>query len=148
VKAYLLAFLRKLQRIAGLAAAVAVVSGLIPLSVAQQPKYPAVESVDARPIFRAYCASCHGVDGKGHGSVSPALKSRVPDLTLLARRSGGQFPAARVRNILEGREAPSGHGSREMPIWGPVFHHVDGDVDMGHVRVENLVKYIESLQRK
>jgi mono/diheme cytochrome c family protein len=33
-----------------------------------------------------------------------------------------------------------------MPIWGPIFHQVEADVDWGNVRVENLVKYLESIQ--
>lgn len=39
------------------------------------------------------------------------------------------------------------HGSREMPVWGPVFHQVEADVDRGNVRLENLVKYLESIQK-
>jgi mono/diheme cytochrome c family protein len=33
-----------------------------------------------------------------------------------------------------------------MPIWGPIFHQIESDVDWGNVRVENLVKYLESIQ--
>jgi len=33
-----------------------------------------------------------------------------------------------------------------MPIWGPIFHQIEEDVDRGHVRIENLVKYLESIQ--
>jgi mono/diheme cytochrome c family protein len=33
-----------------------------------------------------------------------------------------------------------------MPIWGPVFHQIEWDVDRGNVRLENLVKYLESIQ--
>jgi mono/diheme cytochrome c family protein len=39
------------------------------------------------------------------------------------------------------------HGSREMPVWGPIFHQVEEDVDRGNVRVENLVEYLQSIQR-
>jgi mono/diheme cytochrome c family protein len=38
------------------------------------------------------------------------------------------------------------HGSREMPIWGPVFHQIEADVDRGHVRMENLIRYLEAIQ--
>jgi hypothetical protein len=38
------------------------------------------------------------------------------------------------------------HGSREMPVWGPIFSQVEADVDRGPVRMENLVKYLESIQ--
>jgi len=33
-----------------------------------------------------------------------------------------------------------------MPIWGPVFHQVESDVDRGYVRLDNLIKYLESIQ--
>jgi len=97
-------------------------------------------------LFRAYCASCHGADAKGKGPAAPALKARVPDLTLLAKRNGGKFPAARVRNMIMGDEVLAAHGSREMPVWGPIFHQIEWDVDRGNVRLENLVKYLQSIQ--
>ncbi len=45
-----------------------------------------------------------------------------------------------------GDEVLSSHGSREMPIWGSIFHQIEEDVDWGNVRLENLVKYLESIQ--
>ena len=45
-----------------------------------------------------------------------------------------------------GDEVLAAHGSREMPIWGPIFHQIEADVDRGNVRLENLVKYLESIQ--
>jgi hypothetical protein len=80
--------------------------------------------------------------------VSPALKFKVPDLTRISTRAGGKFPSARIRAIIEGTETVSGHGSREMPIWGPVFHQIDLDQDLGAVRTANVTSYIESMQRK
>jgi hypothetical protein len=74
------------------------------------------------------------------------LKAKVPDLTLLAKRNGGQFPEPRVRKVILGDDVVASHGSREMPIWGPIFHQIEEDVDRGNVRVENLVKYLESIQ--
>ena len=124
------------------------ISSLAPRCIAQQMKYPPVGSVDGPAIFRGYCAPCHGVDGKGRGPAAPALNSKVADLTLLTKRAKGEFPRDRVRNILEGTQTPAAHGSHEMPVWGPVFHQIDADQDLGSVRVQNLVAYIESLQRK
>jgi mono/diheme cytochrome c family protein len=123
-------------------------SFLAPRCPAQEKKYPPVGSVDAHAIFRAYCAPCHGLDGKGHGPAASALNSKVADLTLLTKHARGRFPSDRVRNVLEGTQTPSAHGSHEMPVWGPVFHQVEADQDLGKVRVQNLATYIESLQRK
>jgi mono/diheme cytochrome c family protein len=112
------------------------------------PQVPSIHTVNGAEIFRTYCATCHGLDGRGNGPVAPALKHKVPDLTQISKRAGGKFPIVRVRNTIEGTETLSGHGSREMPIWGPVFHRIDVDQDLGNVRADNLAKYIESIQQK
>jgi len=106
---------------------------------------PLIRSVKGPDLFHAYCASCHGPDGRGRGPAAPAFRS-MPDLTTLARRAGGQFPDARVRKVIMGDEIITAHGSREMPVWGPIFHQIEEDVDRGNVRLENLVKYLESIQ--
>ena len=79
--------------------------------------------------------------------MASRLKGSVPDLTRLASSNNGQFPAARVRHTIEGDDADLSHGTRKMPIWGPIFHQVEGDHDYGYVRVENLTRYLESIQR-
>ncbi len=114
-----------------------------PNSEKQQTLIRSVEGVD---LYRAYCASCHGKDGKGNGPVAQALKATVPDLTVIAKNNGGKFPVARVRRIITGEGIIASHGSREMPVWGPIFSQVEEDVDRGPVRLENLVKYLESIQ--
>ena len=107
-----------------------------------------IRSLDGADLYRAYCASCHGKNGKGDGPVAPALKATVPDLTVIAANNRGKFPVARVRRIIMGQGMIASHGSREMPVWGPIFYQVEADVDRGPVRMENLVKYLESIQQK
>jgi mono/diheme cytochrome c family protein len=107
---------------------------------------PLIRSVQGPDLFRAYCVSCHGVNGKGGGPAAQALKVKPPDLTLLTKNNRGQFPSNRVRSTIMGEEVSASHGSREMPIWGPIFHQIESDVDRGNVRLENLVKYLESIQ--
>lgn len=80
--------------------------------------------------------------------MAPALRFKVPDLTQISKRAGGKFPTARIRAVIEGTETVSGHGSREMPIWGPVFHQISADQDLGAVRTANVTRYIESMQQK
>jgi mono/diheme cytochrome c family protein len=118
--------------------------GKVPPS--EQQFQPLIRSVAGPNLFRAYCASCHGIDAKGKGPAAPALKAKVPDLTLLAKRNRGLFPEARVRKIIMGDEVLAVHGSREMPVWGPIFHQIERDVDRGNVRLANLVKYLQSIQ--
>jgi mono/diheme cytochrome c family protein len=104
-------------------------------------------SLDGRDIYRAHCATCHGLEGKGDGPVAPALNSQMPDLSTISQRSGGVFPAARVRKIIVGDEVILSHGSREMPIWGNIFHQVQQDRDYGEVRLQNVTDYLKSIQK-
>jgi mono/diheme cytochrome c family protein len=105
-----------------------------------------IRSTAGPNLFRAYCASCHGSDAKGHGPAAEALRIKPPDLTVLAKNNAGEFPAARIQAVIMGTQAVASHGSREMPIWGPIFHQIEADVDKGNVRLDNLTKYLESIQ--
>lgn len=64
------------------------------------------------------CAACHGLKGKGDGVIAPELKTAVPDLTTLAKKNNGVFPAARVYEVIDGRQEIKAHGWRDMPVWG------------------------------
>jgi mono/diheme cytochrome c family protein len=64
------------------------------------------------------CAACHGVDGKGRGTLADSLKKAPSDLTTLAKRNNGVLPVDRLYAWIDGRETVSGHGDRAMPIWG------------------------------
>jgi|SRR5690242_9901818 mono/diheme cytochrome c family protein len=115
---------------------------------ARTPDQSTTLPLDGPKIFRTYCASCHGANGKGEGPVAPALKTKVPLLTTLAQRNQGTFPTARVRHIIAGDEGRAAHGSREMPVWGPVFHQIQNDQDLGYVRLQNVTQYLISIQQK
>ena len=117
-----------------------------PTAPPPQKPPPLIRSVQGPDLFRAYCASCHGKDAKGNGPAAVALKPKVPDLTVLAKNNGGKFPEDRVRKTIMGDDAVAAHGSREMPVWGPVFHQIEEDVDWGHVRLTNLTQYLKSIQ--
>jgi mono/diheme cytochrome c family protein len=108
-----------------------------------------IDSVKGAVLFKAYCAVCHGKDGKGAGPMAKSLKTSPPDLTRIAARNAGKFPLERVEKIIAGDEPiPAGHGSREMPVWGPIFSQVAWDQDLGRLRVYNLARYLESLQAR
>jgi mono/diheme cytochrome c family protein len=106
-----------------------------------------VSAANGPEMFRAYCAVCHGPDGRGGGPAAEALRKAPADLTQLSRRNGGTFPRTMVGNMIQGTDILASHGSREMPIWGVSFR-VLGDDSMVKLRVANLTAYIESLQRK
>ena len=98
--------------------------------------------------FQASCASCHGADARGKGPVSGQLKTAPADLTMLAKNNNGVFPTNTIYEVIDGMKTIPAHGTREMPIWGPIFHQVEEDRDYGDVRLHNVVEYIRSIQQK
>jgi mono/diheme cytochrome c family protein len=110
---------------------------------------PLISSLQGSDLYKTYCASCHGEDAKGRGPMAAWLKVPPADLTRIAARNAGKFPLERVDRIISGEEAlPSGHGTRMMPIWGPIFSQVTRDQDLGRVRIDNLARYLRDIQAK
>jgi mono/diheme cytochrome c family protein len=100
-------------------------------------------------MYEEYCASCHGADGKGDGPAAPALKVPVRNLTTLAVKNGGAFPAAHVSAVIQGDATTPAHGSKDMPVWGPIFRTMGGHSQAQvQLRVRNLTNYLESIQVK
>ena len=114
-----------------------------------QQKLPLlISSMSGRDLFRFYCASCHGLDGKGKGPVASALTVPPSDLTAIAKQHGGTFSKAGVESFVTGepdRLTPA-HGSKDMPVWGPIFRGLDPNDTVNKVRIANVVGYIESIQ--
>ncbi len=114
-------------------------------SIAAQKKPASLRS--GHDVFMDRCAVCHGEDGKGNGPAVGSLKIAPADLTLLTRRSGGNFPEERVKQIVGQQVDISAHGSREMPIWGDLFHaKTPADQQAANDRFKALVSYLESIQ--
>ncbi len=106
-------------------------------------------SNSGKEMYNSYCAVCHGTDGKGAGPAASAMKTPPTDLTVLAKNSGGKYPASHVASVIRGQATTASHGSQDMPVWGPLF----SSISQGHdaqvqQRISNLVAYIESLQAK
>jgi mono/diheme cytochrome c family protein len=106
----------------------------------------AVSPVSGKEMYAAYCAVCHGKDGKGGGPAASALKTPPSDLTVLSKNNGGKYPALKVSGSIREPDRPS-HGTKEMPVWGTLFWNMSGGHE-GEVqqRTANLTSYIESLQ--
>lgn len=113
-----------------------------------RPQLPDTYVPPGKQLYRNYCASCHGLDGRGRGPVSRSLRKVPPDLTTLAKRHDGKFPDDYVTQVLRFGLIYSAHGSSDMPVWGPIFqdeeHYNEGAVRQ---RIRNLCEYLESLQQ-
>lgn len=110
---------------------------------------PKTEPISGKQLYSSYCSMCHGDDAKGGGPFSSQLKVWPPDLTQLAKNNHGTYPAMRVAESIDGEFGKPAHGSKEMPIWGPVFRSMaHGHQDSAQVRINHLVKYLETLQEK
>jgi mono/diheme cytochrome c family protein len=120
-----------------------------PAKTIQHTSIKSTSPASGKEMFTSYCAVCHGTDGKGGGPAASALKAPASDLTLLSKQNGGKYPAMKVSSILRGTSDLPAHGSKEMPMWGPLFMSISG----GHEsevqqRTANLTHYIETLQAK
>jgi mono/diheme cytochrome c family protein len=106
-------------------------------------------AASGKEMFTQYCAPCHGADGKGNGPAASAMKAPPTDLTQLAKKHGGKYPADSVAAVLKFGNGPGVHGSAEMPVWGPLFQSLDKSHEaVAQRRISNLVAYIETLQAK
>ncbi len=102
-----------------------------------------------KEMFNSYCAVCHGKDGKGGGPAASAMKTPPTDLTVLAKNSGGKYPASHVAAVIRGVAMTPSHGSQDMPVWGPLFSSISqGHDSQVQQRITNLTEYIETLQAK
>src|SRR5215471_2808584 len=74
----------------GLIAATGVLSAQTPTKINHVPLTP-TSPASGQEMFAAYCAVCHGTNGKGNGPATPALKTPPANLTRLAVSHNGIF---------------------------------------------------------
>jgi mono/diheme cytochrome c family protein len=132
-----------MQRLYAVAAAIALVAG--PASAADYVAMP------GKDLYLRFCASCHGDSGRGDGPVASSFSVEVPDLTLIARRYGGEFPRDRVARVIDGRYIIGAHGSRTMPVWGEDLSRTEiGNPEAERatqIIITRLTDYLWQLQR-
>ena len=118
-------------------------------------EHPGFMAATGRVTFQRYCASCHGRQADGNGSIASVLKVRPADLRLLSVNNDGEFPKERVRRSIDGREGTAAHGRRDMPVWGEVFETplVEGTgrpgeeaEDRSARKIRELVYFLETIQ--
>jgi mono/diheme cytochrome c family protein len=124
----------------------ALVSARVDAQTVKQGTARPLQSVEGADTFKAYCAVCHGEQAKGNGPAATALKKVPADLTTIAKRNSGKFSASDVEGVIMGTQVLTAHGSRDMPIWGPIFRSIATDDSFMKLRVSNLVGYLKSIQ--
>lgn len=95
-------------------------------------------------LFMLHCAACHGQDGRGDGSMAPALKTAPSDLTKLAQANGGVFPTAQVIAQIDGRDALVAHGGT-MPVYGWFFEGPEASVTLPNGSTMKTTKAIKEI---
>ncbi len=108
------------------------------------------EGEQGRDLYLGFCASCHGIEGKGDGPVSKHLKIKPTDLTLLSKKNKGLFPLDQVMTSIDGTRVVRTHGEAKMPVWGEVFEKYDlteKNPKQAQIKVKVIAEYISALQR-
>ncbi|MGO9170419.1 MAG: c-type cytochrome [Rhodomicrobium sp.] len=104
-------------------------------------------SITGQKLFEDHCAACHGRDGTGGGPLAAAQKRPPANLTEIRKRNNGEFPAARVVEIIRlGGGIPGHEEDHIMPVWGKVFNGECGPAYSRRAIVE-LKRYLETMQK-
>jgi mono/diheme cytochrome c family protein len=112
---------------------------------------PVTSPTSGAEMYTAYCAVCHGTTLKGDGPAASAMKMPPTNLTLLTAKNNGKFPSSEVYTSIKGDTGAmvTAHGTADMPVWGIMFNSMShSDTSEVHLRLANLVRYIESMQVK
>ena len=108
-----------------------------------------ISPADGKGMYTSYCASCHGVNGKGNAKAASTLKKATPDLTMLSKNNNGVFPSDHVMGVIGHGTSTSGHDKPGMPVWGETLGKIDQNNKLDTpLRISNLSKYLETLQSK
>lgn len=125
--------------------------GLSGLMLFAVPSWAGQQTEDGRAHYLRYCAACHGIVGKGDGTVSRSLKLKPVDLTQFKAMNKGVFPSDKVMAAIDGRARIGAHGDSKMPVWGEIFEKQAGgkkdQAAASAAKVIAITDYLESIQR-
>jgi len=100
----------------------------------------------AEALYQRYCASCHGVDGRGDGPAAGALVPPPTDLTRC------QLSLPELMKVIDGRRTVRAHGTAAMPVWGEVFEAtLEGDSRQHREalrQVQAAAEYVQALRAR
>jgi hypothetical protein len=80
------------------------------------------------------------------------LVSPPPDLTRIAQRHSGFFPAVDVEQVIDGRIERAAHGTQSMPVWGrQLYFSADPNDAQARAHADEAIRvlseYIRSIQQ-
>src|ERR1041384_2399645 len=121
--------MKRIVTLAALALSVTITGWIAPASTAagQKTSGPVSAVVKGQKLFNQYCATCHGITGKGEEPVAAGLEVGTPRPTA-NQNPGEKFPFNRVQNKIDGEKEVTAHGPSRMPVWGQVFRKTSSEL--------------------
>jgi len=116
----------------------------------QEAPVQIIDKATGEELYVRYCASCHGMTGRGDGPAADVLAVALPDLTRWVGK-GERFPLKELEEAIRGPR-PGVHGTADMPVWGPGLMGAGENWTEAQreafldKRVRKLGKYLESIQ--
>ena len=119
---------------------------LVPRSYAEEGESP------GKKLYLQYCGACHGPAAKGDGIAGTYMRPKPADLTQIAKKNGGEFPAQRTMEVIDGRRTVRAHGDPDMPVWGQILDDQASGAPHQRAMVKGTIAlitgYLASLQEK
>jgi mono/diheme cytochrome c family protein len=109
----------------------------------------AEDATEGRVLYTRYCGACHGVAADGNGPIASVLRRPPTDLRHLGARYG-TLASDEIARFIDGRNAVTAHGPREMPVWGERFAapepEATGRAPAIDARIRRVVNYLRTIQ--